>query len=453
MLPHRRSPLQLVLGAMVLCAATAFSSQPHHHRIHRPAFRASTTRQQELQQPRRTRVVVQLDGKSDAENADNPLKGMEITSALARMDEQWQIQQQQAPGQSRWTKLVLPKEEGDDEDNNTENVREDPPLQQTSQDQDDFVYLLEPSNSYSSAPSCLIVFVGGAGLGQFPNVAYSEFLTRLSDKLNAAVLTVPYAVGLDHFELAKQTGDRLRRAILFCQDDPKRQYPSSLPTFALSHSLGCKLQTIYVAATSQEYQGLGFISYNNFGFGQTIQMARSFAEQLRGSFGAGAFGGKTMGNSEEAFNMIFGLAETVLGVMGFDFSPSAADTERLISLKFQEDLQRKTRLFVFDEDNLDSSEQFAQSCDGPGPTTSGLPGTHLTPVYFKVGFDGLPEETRDMAKEFAGGYESASFGDEQYMNELVDEVSNWILGKGPSRPAHWQGTAAEAPRLTGIDRE
>ena len=43
-------------------------------------------------------------------NEENPLKGMELTSALARIDKQWQIQQQKAPGQSRWTKLMLPEE-------------------------------------------------------------------------------------------------------------------------------------------------------------------------------------------------------------------------------------------------------------------------------------------------------------------------------------------------------
>ena len=292
--------------------------------------------------------------------------------------------------------------------------------------------------------------MGGAGLGQFPHIAYSDFLKRLSDKLNAAIITAPYTVGLDHFELAKQTGDRLRRAIIYCQDDPKRKYPDSLPIFALSHSLGCKLQTIYVAATAQEYRGMGFISYNNFGFAQTIQMARRFAEQLRGSYGLDK---RTMEKSEEAFNMIFGLAETVLGAVGLDFSPAAADTARLIQLKFDQELQQKARMFVFDDDDLDTSQQFVESCNGVGPRASGLPGNHLTPVYFKLGLDNLediPEETKGMAREFMGGFESASFGDENHMNELVEEVSNWILGKEPSRPPHWKSTTPlDAPKLTG----
>jgi len=68
----------------------------------------------------------------------------------------------------------------------------------------------------------------------------------------------------------------------------------------------------------------------------------------------------------------------------------------------------------------------------------------------------LPEETQqfsEYAKEFTGGYESASFGDEETLNKLVDEVSNWVLGKDPSRPARWKTVQAEAPRLTGIDKD
>ena len=334
--PFTATTLHLMLLAVVLCIATAFSSRASSIRALGAPFDTHKYPQRQSYS-QRTRVIVKNgnfnndNGKGDGNlNKENPLDGMELTSALARIDQQWQIQQQRSPEKSRWTKLVLPKEENSDD--STENIMEDPPLKNNMpQSEEDVVYLLEP-NKLGSSPSCLIVFVGGAGLGQFPNIAYSDFLKRLSDKLNAAILTAPYAVGLDHFELAKQTGDKLRRAILYCQDDPKRQYPESLPCFALSHSLGCKLQTIYVAATSQDYRGMGFISYNNFGFGQTIQMAKSFASQLRGTFG-GSSG--IVDQSEDALNMIFGMAETVFGAVGLDFSPNSKDTERLIQSQIQ----------------------------------------------------------------------------------------------------------------------
>ena len=108
-----------------------------------------------------------------------------------------------------------------------------------------------------------------------------------------------------------------------------------------------------------------------------------------------------------------------------------------------------------DEDNLYSRQQFVESCDGPGPSTSGCPGTHLTPAYFRLGLDEfeLPEEVRGMARDFTGSTESAPFGDEEHANELVDEVCKWILGEEPSRPAHWKATQATtrlvSPELTG----
>jgi hypothetical protein len=116
---------------------------------------------------------------------------------------------------------------------------------------------------------------------------------------------------------------------------------------------------------------------------------------------------------------------------------------RLIGLKYDEDRQAKTRLFVFDEDTLDSTEDFTSSCQGLGPEVSELPGTHLTPVYFKFGLDELPEEARGIASNAMGGINSASFGNEEELNAIVNEVCDWILGKKPSR-------RAEQPRLTGM---
>jgi hypothetical protein len=171
-------------------------------------------------------------------------------------------------------------------------VTEIDPIIETQQD---FVYLLEPP---SSMPSTVIVFLGGAGLGQFPQVAYSECLTRLSDKLNAVVLTAPYQVGLDHFAIAKSTGELLRRAVKHCQDDPARQYPDTLPRYALAHSLGAKLLTIYM---QPDFDGVGFLSYNNFGFSQMIGMAKSMAEQLQIA---------PKGSSDDVLNTIFFFCRT-----------------------------------------------------------------------------------------------------------------------------------------------
>jgi hypothetical protein len=223
----------------------------------------------------------------------------------------------------------------------------------------------------------------------------------------------------------------------------------------LAHSLGCKLQTIYLAATGQQFEGIGFISFNNFSFSQTIGMARMFADQIRSTTrNDGGF--KSPIDNDELFNTIFAFAETVVGALGVDFTPNAKDTERLIQLRFDDVLQDKTRLFVFDEDTLDNSKEFVDNCSGGrGPSVSGLPGGHLAPVFFKFGMDDLdlgdvPPEAIDMAKEAVGGFQSASFGNEAHLNELVQEICTWILGKPPKRPAQWDAKAGDgAPQLVG----
>lgn len=372
----------------------------------------------------------------------------ELTSALATLDQQWQIQQQSGRGKPRWSKLILPKEDSDDVDSQEPMGRPQP--------QEEYVWMLEPPSN--SIPSCVVVFTGGAGLGQFPQVAYNELLSKISDKLNAVCITAPYEVGLDHFALAKQTGERHRRALLVLNDDDANDGESDsisrLPTYSLAHSLGCKLQTIYMAATGLEssFDGIGFMAYNNFSFARTITMARTFAQELRGGTSMG-MGMGAMGNPE-MINSIFDFAEMAVGAVGVDFSPNSQDTERLIQLKYNDEMQAKTRLFIFDDDALDSSQEFKEACRsyGDGSAKSGnnlqvsnLPGGHLSPVYFQFKVDDLAEEAMgglgdnftpeniNMAKEAIGGFEGGSFGDEENFGVLADEVCDWILGKPPSR--------------------
>jgi len=254
------------------------------------------------------------------------------------------------------------------------------------------------------------------------------------------VLTAPYSVGLDHFALAKQSGELLRKAIVKCEDDGTLK--PDLPNYCLAHSLGAKLQTIYMAATGQEYDGVGFLSFNNYGFAETISMARSFAKQLKDNISGDRTGYATDAvediQNDDVLNTVFDFAASVVGAIGVEFSPTPADTERIIGLKYN--TKENTRLFVFDDDTLDCSRSFYDllSQNNDGPSVSALPGQHLTPVYFKFGLDNLPEDVpREIAADAIGGFESASFGSEDEMNVLVDEVCSWILGKEPSRVPSW----------------
>lgn len=347
----------------------------------------------------------------------------DLTSTLALLDQQWRIQQKAQPSRSRWNKLILPS------DSTTVSSEQAPELST----REDFVYLLEPPNN--SLPYCLVVFTGGAGLGSYPQIAYNEFLLRLSNRLNAAIITAPYQVGLDHFAIAKDTGELTRRAIIHCQDDISRLYPAGLPRYSLSHSLGSKLSCIFIAATDQDYDGIGYISFNNFSFGKTIGMAKDFAKTIRKNAG---LDNQVSGVSSEALNGLFGFAEMAVAAVGIDFSPSQAEMERLIALKYSEKQRQKTRFFTFDDDVLENTPAVFNACGGR-PSVSALPGTHLTPVYFKLGLDEieLSDEAKQMARGAMGGFQSASFGNEQELEALVTEVCDWIMGKEPARKPDW----------------
>eukprot|EP00568_Trieres_chinensis_P013216 CAMPEP_0183316104 /NCGR_PEP_ID=MMETSP0160_2-20130417/53879_1 /TAXON_ID=2839 ORGANISM="Odontella Sinensis, Strain Grunow 1884" /NCGR_SAMPLE_ID=MMETSP0160_2 /ASSEMBLY_ACC=CAM_ASM_000250 /LENGTH=454 /DNA_ID=CAMNT_0025481819 /DNA_START=92 /DNA_END=1456 /DNA_ORIENTATION=- len=371
----------------------------------------------------------------------------ELVGALARLDRQWQIQRRNNPYDGGWRKLV---------------VGEAPPAKPGLGDlfgapptpdgkpREEIVYLLEPEAPVS--PSCVILFVGGAALGQFPHIAYSELLTRIARRINAAVIAAPFELGIDHFDLSKRSGEALRKAVILLEDE--KGYLPALPKFMLAHSLGGKLGTISLAATGigEDLQGVGFMSFNNFGVKNTITQSRSFAKELGIGGSAGGMSGSQQGAMLDSILDFAGMAVDLVGV---EFSPSPSDTERLVSMRYDEDLQRKTRLFVFDDDDLDSSKSFVESCregGGQGPSVSGLPGTHLTPVYLKFGIEDLdlPEEAKAVAGEFVGGFQSASFGSEENLGLTVNEICDWILGKPPSRGPAWGSkdsvTEDEGPR-------
>lgn len=401
----------------------------------------TTKQHQQLQQ-------VSGNGAADFGSSD-------LTSALARLDRQWQIQQYKdgpSSKKSRWTKLSI-KSTTDVETN--KGVEYDigyiipkPDYMDTT----DYVYLLEPPNF--STPSCIIVFTGGAGLGTYPQIAYNELLIRISNQMNAAIITVPYQVGLDHFSIAKVTGDKARKAIVQCQEDTNRLYSENLPIYSLSHSLGSKLSLIYTAATGIRYNGLGLISYNNFGIKNTIGMIQSFTDMIRkdqqenNKQTASASASNT--SQDELMKGLFSMAETFIGAIGIEFTPTPKDTERLINMKFtKNDGQNNIRLFSFDTDQLDSSLEFTECCTNGDVSVSGLKGTHLTPVYFKFGWDeleGIDKTVQQIAKDAAGGFESASFGNEEELSLLVNEVCNWMKGKLPTQQPDWM---KEPLKLTG----
>jgi len=362
-------------------------------------------------------------------NPNSDPASSELTSALALLDKEWQKNQNK--NNNRWEKLDL----ADGDSINME-----------------FVYLLRPPANFIR-PTSVIFFLGGAALGQFPHIAYSEMLTRISNSLGAAVIAAPFATGLDHFELAKETGELFRRSMIKCEEE--LQWPiEKLPRYALAHSLGAKLTIINIAATDfgEDLQGIGLVSYNNFGLSKSVGMAKTFVDSIRQTTASSANAGM--------MDTLFEFAEQVTQGIGLDFQPNPEVMDRLVTMKLSPTLQRKTRLFCFDEDGLDCSERLLECCQSSegasmttAPTVSGLPGTHLTPVFLKLGvddLDGVPDEAKEMAGEVIG-FESASFGNEQDLNGLVREVCSWVTGKAATRGPKWGATREPeyARRLSG----
>lgn len=373
--------------------------------------------------------------KSSSSSSHLQMSGMEnaaeLTSALATLDQKYQLTQRTSKrptgGKAGWTKLILTTSKAKQDDDTINLEEEEDDNDDDYDDENNFVYLLEPDTS----PSLILFFVGGAGLGQYPHIAYSELLKRISKRLNAAIIAAPYPLSLDHFDLSKKVGESLRQAVVQCEE--KGGYSADLPKFYLGHSLGSKLLTIALAASGvRDVQGIGFMSYNNFGFSNTISMVKMFADEMN-TGGASNTSGSSSGSMPAGFNFdqLLDFAGQAAGMMGFEFSPSPEETNKIIQMKYNRDLQEKTRLFIFNEDNLDSSDSFLDSCEGPGPRLSRLNGSHLAPAYIRLSIDDLeiPEEAREYVDMASGGFQNASFGDEESMNGAVKGVCEWILGQ------------------------
>lgn len=289
---------------------------------------------------------------NEDDNTASDTIGGDLVTALAKLDKKWELARYDSANKiGDWTILDV-KDEGSISP--------------------EIVYLLEPATG--AIPSCVIFFLGGAVLGQFPHISYSTFLRKLAEKTNAAVVAIPYEVGLDHLGIAQSSVKRMKNALIQCEDS--RGYPTNIPKYEVGHSLGAKLHSIGIAATGigEELAGLGCISYNNFGFAQTISMARSFAKELKVG-GPGGFG-----PDNPAFDQLFDLAGMAVNAIGLEFTPSPMDMDKILQSKFDDEVLKKIRMFSFNDDDLDSTKSYLE-CFKEGsevPTVSHLPGTHLT---------------------------------------------------------------------------
>jgi hypothetical protein len=87
--------------------------------------------------------------------------------------------------------------------------------------------------SEKEVPLGVIEFIGGAGLGTFPTIAYRRFLNALVEA-GYTVIAVPFPLKFNHQAVAaylKEERDLIRTSL---------NYPKSIPQIWVGHSLGCK---------------------------------------------------------------------------------------------------------------------------------------------------------------------------------------------------------------------
>jgi len=301
---------------------------------------------------------------------------------------------------------------------------------QWSCDESTGAWVLEPL----SFPTTVVHFLGGAGFGTYPRVAYAELLERLSLACGGgvAVVCTPYDVALDHQTLASNAHDSFER--VRSERTESGIWPDDLRTVRLGHSLGGKLHVLNLEDKYSEKDSVGLMAFNNFALGDSVSAALKQVEEFTGNDTMGL--GVPSGMGEQ----LAGFASIFLQSSGLDFTPSRDDTRSLLSSS-----KRGSQItaFQFPEDSLDSSADL-QECAGAKVlrvvnAEEGVPpGTHLAPVYISVAAEEFAERAQEMGApnlEELGFDTTAgfSFGDEASLDLLVRELTGWLMGTSPSQ--------------------
>jgi len=297
----------------------------------------------------------------------------------------------------------------------------------------------------------VVHFIGGAVLGQYPHIAYDAFLSALCDEAGVLVVATPYELGTNHTKISAECQAGLSRA--WGAVAAREGYnPGAVPVFAVGHSLGCKLQLI--ASCGEQDKSSGgekseamqapppnraghlFVAFNNATAADSVRLLEKFARELLRKRNE-ATGANTAGASDP-FDTFFknlptitALAERAAAAAGLDFTPSPQETMDGARRRF---VSSKVRLVSFTDDDLDQNDQLAEAlikryevtlgcAPGTAPvTTCELPGTHLTPVYFK--FDGTA------LSPALGQLGGLSLGDAEAVKKLSEDGVKWLKGMG-----------------------
>ena len=328
-----------------------------------------------------------------------------------------------------------------------------------------------------------IHFVGGAGIGQFPQVCYDRLLRLVSTTPGLGggivVIATPYETGLDHGSLAEYVDAAFDDALRTICEQKDWSDPSRLARLRLGHSLGGKLLLLRrtrdlqrmlssegpaaeaggAGGSSSPEESLAVMGFNNAPLTESLKLL----ERLVTAYGGGPAGAASQPVAGAVLSAI-GMAATAAG---FEFRPSAEEMEEqtvaALALLAERDGPEATLpwlpLFLsMEDDDLDTSQRIVQGLPAPVQKVVedgercklGLKGNHLTPAFLSLGTKDLQDAARKAAVEDGvgpsvvdaifgdgGGAEAfkISFGDEDAVQALADEIVSWVLREARGPPA------------------
>ena len=291
-------------------------------------------------------------------------------------------------------------------------------------------------------------FVGGAVLGSYPHIAYDAFLSALCDGAGVAVVATPYELGTDHGAISAKCQRDFARAwsALCARENLPRD---SAPVFAAGHSLGCKLLLLAACvAGPSDAESKGdttlvrdpaaraghlFIAFNNATAADSVRLLEKFARELLERRAERASGGDArMNDAFEGFTRnlpsLTALAEKAARAAGMDFTPGPDETLERAKRGFE---SPRVRLVRFADDDLDQNAELERTlrrrfelvapAGDARVSVAELPGTHLSPVFFKFDVAGLSPAFAKL-----GG---VKVGDEAQVERLARDGVAFLTGK------------------------
>lgn len=278
-------------------------------------------------------------------------------------------------------------------------------------------------------PVAIVHFLGGAGVAAAPHLTYRWLLERLGDRGYIVVATAIAQGSFDHGSLASQSLERLETVLDSLDRRGWLDAADPLPVFGLGHSMGCKLHLLIGSLYEVQRGGNILISFNNFSAQRAIPLFEQFAPRLisvdrsarqwidvLGS-ALGDLADDLTGGRFERDRLIPRIEDWLPPAEG-EFSPSPAETERLIARQYG---VARNLVLKFRDDRLDQSLRLGEILADRFPDDFALyrlGGNHLTPLGQVIG-----GEAADLGGAIGTALGSAiGTAVNQAINQLPDRV-------------------------------